>query len=239
MVLRLLLICLFGVLAAGCSRTLFESAPDGVSTQCDQRLIGTWIAAEGEDEEEEETAREELSEEDADYILVTRDCQILDWYTRETFEDIPNEDVRFIEGEKMSYAYFPSSFEISETDEATGEESEKTWATGYELVRYTVSGDRVAVYQIDHDRIAKMIKKKRIPRGRTLVTNRDESRDKDYEPVLKNFVPGTSQRTADLLRSRPDIFYARPMYVLHRYKGTPPARSDEANDGRDDPEPDE
>ena len=226
MTLRLLL-CLICLLAAGCNRTLFESTPTGTSSGCDPRLVGTWRTGEWT----LDGAKDAIAEEDAHYVVVTPACDILDWYTRRTpsdLRDLPK--LRFVADKGNAYAYFPDSLDDDEdTDEDVPAASGTPWARGYVLFRYVVGENRIAVYPVDDRRVAGLIKQNLIPGGRSVFASDDGSdRASDEEPQVHNFVPGSSSRISGLLKAHPDMFQSRPMGILHRYRGTPPARRDHA-----------
>jgi hypothetical protein len=224
MTLRLLL-CLCCLLMAGCSRTVFESIPTGASSECDRRLVGTWRTGEwGLD-----GAEEAVDEEDAHYVVVTPACEILDWYTRRTpsdLRDLPT--LRFVADKGNAYAYFPDSLgDDEDSDEHAPAASGTPWARGYVLFRYVVDEDRIAVYPVDDRRVAGLIRRKLIPGGRSVLASGDGSdRASGEDPEFQNFVPGSSAKISGLLKAHPDIFRSRPMGILHRYRGTPPARRD-------------
>jgi len=224
MTLRLLL-CLFCLLMAGCGRTVFESIPAGASSGCDPRLVGTWRTGDWELDGAEDT----VEEADAHYVVVTPACEILDWYTRRTpsdLRDLPK--LRFVTEQGNAYAYFPGSLgEDEDTGGHASAASAKPWARGYVLFRYVVGKDRIAVYPVDDRRVAGLIKRNRIAGGRSVLASGDGSdRASGEEPEFRNFVPGSSQRISGLLKAHPDIFRSRPMGILHRYRGTPPAMPD-------------
>lgn len=219
------LVFLIAFLLAGCNATVFESPPAGTTVNCDSRLVGTWrsegLLSSG--------AEKRVSDDDADYILMTRECRLLDWYTRRPFSEVREqpslEALKFLPGKDGGVAY--ARTEISSPDD-----SPEPWATGNVIFRYVVSQERITVYTVDNERVARLIESKRIASGRSMITNGEYRDEKGFEPEYNNFVPGTKEQIAVLLKSYPDIFDARPAEILHRYRGVPPPRSNKVDDDR-------
>ena len=176
---------------AGCSTTVFQSLPEGRTTDCDPAWPGRWQPVAGSDE----------AVKPKDMLEISADCR-----TATTSGSPKPMRLTLIDTGKASYLQLHN--DSGEPDcIGTG----KT-RCGAALLRYEREGDTIRIYDIDHARVAAAIKSGKIE-GYNAPPDPGMKTDK---PVYQNYVAGDSKRIGKLLRKHPEFFVAEPLVLLQR-----------------------
>lgn len=177
---------------AGCSTTVFQSLPEGGTTDCDPAWPGRWQPVGG--------GNEAMKPKDA--VEFSADCR-----TATVKGEAKPMRLTLVDTGKARYLQLHND---SGEPDCIGQDKTRCGAV---LLRYEREGDTIRVYDVDHAKVAAAIKGRKIEG----YSERPDSGElKSSEPVYRNYIAGDAKRIAKLLRQHPDLFAGEPLVVLQR-----------------------
>ena len=204
----LLALLLLGL--AGCSSTVFETAPAGIATDCDPAWPGRWQALPTGDEASSPNGTLEIS----------ADCR-----TATTSERDPDTGGKRDKSEPLHVTLVDTGhgqyLQVRDGDGKPDCIGKSETHCGYMLLRYEHEGDTIRLYEADHARVAAAIRKGSI-RGHS---QHHAGGQPGSAGTVDNFVAGDPARIARVLRKHPELFEDQPFGILQRVAGQPDADS--------------
>ena len=198
---------------AGCSTTVFQSLPEGSSTDCDPAWPGRWQPVASADE----------AVKPKDAVEFSADC-------RTATVKGEAKPVRLTRVDTGKARYLQLHNDSGEPD-CIGPGKTRCGAV---LLRYEREGDIIRIYDVDHAKVAAAINGKKID-GHTINSGmRECPASQESEKVdekkctpgdmVNNYIAGDGKRIAKLLRKHPEFFTGEPLMVLRRAPAeAPPA----------------
>ena len=177
---------------AGCSTTVFQSLPEGATTDCDPAWPGRWQPVAGADE----------AMKPKDAVEFSADCR-----TATVKGEAKPMRLTLIDAGKARYLQLHND---SGEPDCIGQGKSRCGAA---LLRYEREGDTIRVYDPDHARVAAAIKAGKIE---GFSERPDTGGMKSNEPIYRNYVAGDGKRIEKLLRKHPEFFASEPLMVLQR-----------------------
>ena len=186
---------------AGCSSTVFESAPAGIATDCDPAWPGRWQALPTGDEASSPNGTLEISADCRTATTSERDPAT--GGKRDKTEPL---DVSLVDTDHGQY------LQLRDDDGKPDCLGKSETHCGHMLLRYEREGDIIRLYDADHARVAAAIRKGSI-RG---YSQHHASAQPGAAGTDDNFVAGDPVHIARVLRRHPELFESTPFGVLQR-----------------------
>ena len=203
-----LLVLLSGI--GGCSSTVFESIPNGTTTDCDPAWPGGWEPVGNADDDMKPQG----------VVQIAADCR-----SATTKGETKPVHLTLIDTRAGQYLQVHND---SGKPDCIGEGKTRCGTT---LMRYERDGDTMRLYDADHAWIAAAIKAKKID---GYSTRADTKGMKTKEPTYRNFIAGDGKRVEKLLRKHPQLFTSEPLLVLRRVPADATQAEPAAPDARKD-----
>lgn len=189
---------------AGCSTTVFESAPTGSATDCDPAWPGRWQPMGMGDD----------ATKPKDVLEISADCR-----TATTKSEAKPMHLTLFGTRAGQYLQVHN--DNGEPDCIGAGKAH----CGFVLLRYERAGDIIRLYDPDHAWVAAAIAKGSL-KG---FSERDDGKEpRTGKPVHRNFLAGDAGKIDKLLHRHPELFNNEPLIVMQRVPGAPSPADAEA-----------